>query len=65
MIAFITGGLAVLSNIIVVAFNNAKTIYRIEQLEKKVEKHNNFIERMYIAETQIAEMKEDINELKK
>lgn len=47
MIALITGGLAVLSNIVVAAFQNSKTLYRIDQLEKKVEKHNNFIERMY------------------
>ena len=50
MIALITGGLAVISNIIVVAFNNTKTLYRIDQLEKKVEKHNNFIERIYEVE---------------
>lgn len=47
MIALITGGLAGLSNVIIVVFNNSKTLYRIEQLEKKVEKHNNFIERVY------------------
>ena len=47
MIAVITGGLAVISNIIVVAFNNSKTLYRVEQLERKMEKHNNFIERVY------------------
>ena len=35
-------------------FASAKlTTYRIEQLEKKVEKHNNFIERLYIAEGKI------------
>lgn len=26
------------------------TIYRIEQLEKKVDKHNNLVDRMYILE---------------
>ena len=50
IVALITGGLAVLSNVIIVVFNNSKTIYRIEQLEKKVEKHNNFIERVYECE---------------
>ena len=50
MISIITGGLAVISNIIIVVFNNSKTLYRIEQLEKKVEKHNNFIERVYECE---------------
>lgn len=71
MIAIITGGLAVLGNIVVVVFNNSKTLYRIEQLEKKQERHNNFIERMFLAEKSIGELqveteniKEDIKELK-
>lgn len=50
IIAFITGGLAVISNIIVAVSNNAKTLYRIEQLEKKVEKHNNLVERVVVLE---------------
>lgn len=50
IIAFITGGLAIFSNVIVAWANNSKTIYRIDQLEKKVEKHNNLIERMTIVE---------------
>lgn len=50
IIAFVTGGLAVLSNVIIAAIQNGKTIYRIDQLEKKVEKHNNIVERMVILE---------------
>lgn len=38
--------------------------YRIEQLEKKVEKHNNLIERMYKAEGQIVELQHDVKDLK-
>ena len=49
-IALITGGLAIVSNIVVAAFQNSKTIYRIDQLEKKVEKHNNLVERITILE---------------
>lgn len=64
IVALITGGLAVISNMIIVVVNNSKTLYRIEVLEKKVEKHNNFIERMYVAETEITELKEDIKEIK-
>ena len=30
------------------------TVYRIEQLEKKVDRHNNLIERMYCVEEQVA-----------
>ncbi len=47
MIAIVTGFLAATPTIIAVVVNNSKTLYRIEQLEKKVEKHNNFIERVY------------------
>ena len=65
MIALITGSMAIISNIIIVVFNNSKTLYRIEQLEKKVEKHNNFIERMYVAETENKELQNDIAELKR
>lgn len=64
MIALITGGLAVISNIIVVVFNNSKTLYRIEVLEKKVEKHNNYMERLLQAEVKIEDMGKDIDELK-
>ena len=40
------------------------TNYRIEQLEKKVEKHNSMVERMYVAETEIKDIKEDVKNLK-
>ena len=36
------------------------TNYRIEQLEKKVEKHNNVVERVYILEKNEAVMDEEI-----
>lgn len=49
---------------------NKLTVYRIEQLEKKVDKHNSVIERTTIIErdvktafNRIDEMKEDIREL--
>lgn len=50
VIAIITGGMAVVSNIIVAVANNSKTLYRIEQLEKTVAKHNNLMERVVILE---------------
>ena len=36
------------------------TLYRIDQLEKKVEKHNNVIERVYALEKQEAVIEEEI-----
>ena len=38
--------------------------YRLEELEKKVNKHNNLIERMYIAEGKITELQHDVSEMK-
>lgn len=64
MIAIVTGCLAAIPTIIAVVVNNAKTLYRIDILEKKVEKHNNYMERLLKAEVEIKEIKEDITELK-
>ena len=47
----------------VVASNN-KTLYRIEQLEKKVEKHNNLVERMIEAEDKLKSHQHQINGIK-
>ena len=50
LIAVITGGLALLGNVFISASANCKTIYRIDLLEKKVEKHNNLVERTAVNE---------------
>ena len=39
--------------------------YRIEQLEKKVDKHNNFAERMPVVEEQIKDIKHRIDDLER
>lgn len=41
------------------------TNYRLEQLEDKVNKHNNIIERTYILEGRVTEVEHDIKDLKK
>ncbi|MBQ9839012.1 MAG: hypothetical protein IJO56_05950 [Oscillospiraceae bacterium] len=40
------------------------TNFRLQALEKKVDKHNNLIERTYKIEGEITEIKHDIKELK-
>lgn len=40
------------------------TQFRLEQLEKKVEAHNNLVERMYQAEGKIEECVHEISDLK-
>ena len=63
VIALITGGLAVISNVIIAVQSNSKTIYRIDQLEKKVEKHNSIVERMTVAEEKIKVANHRIDDL--
>ena len=53
IVAIISGVLTLAGVIITVVVGNNKTLYRIEQLEKKQDKHNTLIERMYNAEEQI------------
>ena len=43
--------------------SNNKTLYRIEQLERKVEKHNS-VERVAIAENTLKSQQHQIDELK-
>lgn len=71
IIALISGGLALVGTVMSNLFANSKTIYRIQQLESKVEKHNNLVERMYLCEGQIKVIEQaqkddekDISELK-
>lgn len=42
-----------------------KTTWRIDQLERKVEKHNNTIERVFLLEHDQAKQEEMIDELRK
>lgn len=44
--------------------NNNVTKYRIEQLEKKVDKHNNLVERMTIVEQSVKSAHHRIDDLK-
>lgn len=70
-VALITGGLAVICNLIVALTSNSKTIYRIDQLERKMEKHNKVLERLALLERdketqwkRIDEIKEDLTDLR-
>ena len=47
LVALITGGLALAGTVISNLTTHSKTIYRIEQLEKKQDIHNQVIERVY------------------
>lgn len=57
IVAVITGGLSLAGVYIANRKSAALMEYRLEQLEKKVDKHNNLVERMYAVEerTQLQE----------
>lgn len=44
--------------------SNKVTTFRIEQLEKKVSKHNNLMERTYQLEGRMNEVEHDVRDLK-
>lgn len=64
IVALITGGITLVGTVISNMLNHSKTIYRIDQLERKVEKHNNLVERMYICEGEIKVLENDVSDLK-
>ena len=53
IVALITGAVMLLWNIITAYYQNQKTIYRIEQLEKKQDRYNNIQERVLANEKDI------------
>ena len=53
------------SGILSAVISNNLIKYRVEQLEKKVDKHNNLIDRMYKAESSIEVIQEEIEQLEK
>ena len=54
-----------LGSIIGIIASSNLTQYRLGQLEEKVDKHNNVVERMTVAEGQISELQHEVNDLKK
>ena len=74
LVALIVGGLSFIGTVITNIVSSGKTQYRIEQLEKKMDKHNGLVERMTTVELKQASLsthfdecmksiKEKINEL--
>lgn len=44
--------------------SQALIAYRLEQLEKKVDKHNSVVERTFVLEGQVTELQHDVKDLK-
>lgn len=66
--ALIAAAVAIVTNVITNAVTaskaNALIMYRIDQLETKMDKHNNVIERMAVAEQDIKTAFRQLNEVK-
>ena len=62
IVALITGGLAFLGTALSNISTHSKTMYRIEQLEKKQDIHNHVIERVYELEkvTEVIEERQKV-----
>ena len=50
---------AIIVSVITAVYNNKLIMYRLEQLEKKMDKHNNVIERVTILETKVNDLEND------
>ena len=55
----ISAASAIIVSVITAVYNNKLIMYRLEQLEKKMDKHNNVIERVTVLETKVAELEND------
>lgn len=64
VVAIISGTGTLLGSLLGVIASSKLTQYRIKQLEDKVNKHNNVVERMYVAEGCILELQHDVKDLK-
>lgn len=58
IVAIIVGGFSLVGTITSNLFTYSKTIYRIEQLEKKQDKHNSLMERTFKLESKVCVLAE-------
>ena len=65
IVALISGAFTLVGTILGVVASAKMTNYRIEQLEKKVEKHNNVVERTFKLEGRMNEAEHELKDLKK
>ena len=63
IVALIAASGGVLGSFFGMLINNSKNIYRIEQLEKKMDKHNGIVEKTYRLEEQMKVANHRIHDL--
>ena len=68
-LAILSAGITGLFSLLGVYIANRKSqaliAYRLEQLEKKVDKHNSVVERTFVLEGQVSALQNEVSELKK
>ena len=55
----ISAASAIIVSVITAVYNNKLIVYRLEQLEKKMDKHNSVIERVTVLETKVKDLEND------
>lgn len=64
LLATLVSELITLAGVIITCyFSHSKTLYRLEQLEKKQDKHNNLIERTYSCEKRLSVLENEVKHL--
>ena len=64
IVAIVSGACTLLGSLLGVVAAGKLTNHRLEQLEKKVEKHNNVIERTFRLEGAVTELQHEVKDLK-
>ena len=64
-VALIGSGASLIVAVVSIVMNNRVLGFKVDELTKKVEKHNNLVERMALAERDIKNIMEELKELKK
>ena len=60
MVALITSGASLIVAVVSIVMNNRVLGYKVDELTKKVEKHNNLVERLAVAENDIKTIKGEL-----
>lgn len=55
----ISAASAIIVSVITAVYNNKLLMYRIEQLEKKMDKHNSVVERVMALEIKVVDLEND------
>lgn len=65
LVAIISGVFTLIGSMLGVVASAKMTNYRLQQLEKQVEKHNNVVERTFKLEGRVTEAEHELRDLKK